>query len=158
MKHVLVVGATGEVGQDLCAAFQQHGWYVIALDCDMAQTTPIAADQLIEAQIADPASLDGVMDGVDLVVSCLGITRQADAEESRHTDYQTTLGLFHEAERAGVERFVFAHVLSALDRASLLRALDLVAECQGAENPRENSLAETPTARVHPLTDERNRS
>ena len=48
-----------------------------------------------------------------LVVSALGITRQIDGMGYRDVDYQANLNLLHEAERAGVGRFAYVHVLHA---------------------------------------------
>ena len=78
MKRVFIAGATGYLGRYLCAEYQRRGWYVIALVRKTTLAAPISADQLIEAQATEPATLNGIMAGVDLVVSCLGITRQVD--------------------------------------------------------------------------------
>lgn len=113
MKRVFVAGATGYLGRYVCAEYQRRGWYIIALVRNAARATPIAADQLVEAQATVPASLKGSMAEVDLVVSCLGITRQTDGLGYWDVDYQANLNLLREAERAGVNRFAFAHVLRA---------------------------------------------
>lgn len=119
MKRVFIAGATGYLGRHLCAEYQQRGWYVIALVRKTTQAAPIAADQLVEAQATDPLTLKGVMAGADLVVSCLGITRQADGLGYWDVDYQANLNLLREAERAGVGRFGYIHVLGASDMAQV---------------------------------------
>ncbi|SEV87949.1 Uncharacterized conserved protein YbjT, contains NAD(P)-binding and DUF2867 domains [Cognatiyoonia koreensis] len=119
MKRVLIAGATGYLGRYLCAEYQRRGWYVIALVRKAVNAAPIAADQLVEAQATAPATLKGVMAGVDLVVSCIGITRQADGLDYWDVDYQANLNLLREAEGAGVERFAFIHVLRASDMAQV---------------------------------------
>lgn len=113
MKRVVVAGATGYLGRHICAEYQRLGWYVIALVRDPAQAAPIAADQLIQVQATQPATLNGVMSGANLVISCLGKTRQTDGLTYRDVDYQANLNLLREAERAGVERFAYIHVLNA---------------------------------------------
>ncbi len=117
MKRVFIAGATGYLGRHLCAEYQQRGWYVIALVRKTTQAAPIAADQLVEAQATDPLTLKGVMAGADLVVSCLGITRQTDGLGYWDVDYKANLNLLREAERAGVARFGYIHVLGARDMA-----------------------------------------
>ncbi len=117
MKRVFIAGATGYLGRFLCAEFQQRGWYVIALVRNSVQARPIAADQLIEAQATDAASISGVMAGTDLVVSSLGITRQTDGLDYWDVDFQANLNLLREAERAGVSRFAYVHVLRAAEMA-----------------------------------------
>jgi uncharacterized protein YbjT (DUF2867 family) len=115
MRRVFIAGATGYLGRHLCAEYQRRGWYVIALVRKVTKAAPIAADQLVEAQATAPATLNGLMVGVDLVVSCLGITRQADGLGYWEVDYQANLNLLREAERAGVDRFAYIHVLRAND-------------------------------------------
>ncbi len=117
MKRVFIAGATGYLGRHLCAEYQRRGFYVIALVRNAPRAAPIAADQLVEAQATDPASLRGVMDGADLVVSSLGITRQTDGLGYRDVDYEANLNLLREAEGAGVARFAYIHVLRAGDMA-----------------------------------------
>lgn len=115
MKRVFIAGATGYLGRYICAEYQRRGWYVIALVRNAARAAPIAADQLVEAQATDRASIKGLMAGADLVVSCLGITRQADGLGYWDVDYRANLNLLHEAEQACVGRFAFIHVLKASD-------------------------------------------
>jgi uncharacterized protein YbjT (DUF2867 family) len=119
MRRVFVAGATGYLGRYLCAEYQRRGFYVIALVRKASRAAPIAADQLVEAQATDPASLKGVMDGADLVVSSLGITRQTDGLGYWDVDYQANLNLLNEAEQAGVARFAYIHVLRASDMAQV---------------------------------------
>lgn len=117
MKRVFIAGATGYLGRYLCAEYQSRGWYVIALVRDAETASPISADQLVQAQATDPATLSGLMTDVDLVVSCLGITRQRDGLGYWDVDYQANLNLLREAEQAGVGRFAYIHVLRANDMA-----------------------------------------
>lgn len=113
MKSVCVAGATGYLGRYLCAEYQRRGWHVTALVRDRHRAGHLAADVLVEAQATDPDSLKGVMAGMDLVVSSLGITRQADGLGYRDVDYQANINLLKEAEQSGVARFAYIHVLNA---------------------------------------------
>lgn len=136
MERVFIAGATGYLGRHMCAEYQRRGWYVIALVREVAKAAPIAADQLVEAQATVPATLSGLMAGVDLVVSCLGITRQTDGLGYWEVDYQANLNLLREAEHAGVARFAYIHVLRAddLGRVPMVAAKSaFVAELQRSE-------------------------
>ena len=113
MKTVFIAGATGYLGRHLCAEYSRRGWYVTALVRDRERAANLAADTLVEAEATRPEALAGVMDGVDLVVSALGITRQADGLTYRDVDYWANLNLLHEAEAADVGRFAYVHVLNA---------------------------------------------
>lgn len=116
--HVLVAGATGYLGRFLCAEYARRGHHVTALVRDTARAEGLA-DLLIEAEATRPETLAGVMDGIDLVVSSLGITRQADGLGYREVDYQVNLNLLRAAETAGVGRFAYVHVLRAEEMAGV---------------------------------------
>lgn len=113
MQRVLIAGATGYLGRFLCAEFQRRGWHVTALVRNTATAEDLAADALVEAQVTWPETLNGTMAGIDLVVSALGITRQADGVGYWDVDYQANVNLLQEALRADVGRFAFIHVLNA---------------------------------------------
>jgi uncharacterized protein YbjT (DUF2867 family) len=110
--NVLVAGATGYLGRFLCAEYARRGHHVTALVRDTAKAGGLA-DVLVEGEATRPETLRGIMDGVDLVVSSLGITRQADGLGYREVDFQANLNLLREAETAGVGRFAYVHVLNA---------------------------------------------
>lgn len=109
---VLVAGATGYLGRYICAEYARRGRHVTALVRNPARAVGLA-DLVIKAEATQPETLKGVMDGIDLVVSSLGITRQADGLGYDDVDYQANLNLLREAEAAGVKRFAYVHVLHA---------------------------------------------
>lgn len=113
MQSVFIAGATGYLGRFLCAAYRSRGYLVTALVRDRRRAEDLDADVLIEAEATNPETLSGVMDGIDLVVSALGITRQADGLSYEEVDFGANLNLLREAERAEVKRFGYIHVLKA---------------------------------------------
>lgn len=115
MKTVFIAGATGYLGRYLCAEYARRDYHVTALvrDRARARATDLTADALVEAEATRPETLSGIMAGVDLVVSALGITRQADGLSYEDVDHGANLNLLSEAERAGVARFAYVHVLNA---------------------------------------------
>ena len=157
MKRVLIIGASSPLGRLLCAEFQRQGWYVIALVRKTSRAKLLAADQLIEARFADRGSLNGVMTGVTLVVSCLGIKRKADAIDGLHINYSMKLNLLQEAKRASVEQFICADQLHGLSRMQVMYALglDAAAEPQRQQDQFEKTRATIPTAQVHQLNIEK---
>ncbi|PWR01061.1 NAD(P)-dependent oxidoreductase [Meridianimarinicoccus roseus] len=112
--NVLVAGATGHLGRYLCAEYARRGHHVTALVRDTARGEGLA-DLTVEAEATRPETLTGIMDGMDLVVSSLGITRQTDGLGYRDVDFQANLNLLREAEAARVKRFAYIHVLHAED-------------------------------------------
>lgn len=124
MKHVLIAGATGYLGRHLCAQYQHRGWHVTALIRKKSGGAALAADRIITAQATWPETLHGAMTGIDLVVSALGITRQADGLGYWDVDYQANVNLLEEALRSHVGHFAFVHVLNAdrMDHVALVAA------------------------------------
>ena len=106
---VLIAGATGYLGRFLVSECARRGWQVRAL---VRRAAELEA-QIVRAEATRPETLSGIMDRVDLVISALGITRQQDGLSYRDVDYQANLNLLEEAERAGVPRFAYIHVLNA---------------------------------------------
>lgn len=113
MQTVFVAGATGYLGRHICAEYHRRGWHVKALVRDAQRARDLAADTFIEAEATRPETLAGVMGGVDVTVSALGITRQADGLTYHDVDYQANMNLLAEAQRSGVARFGYVHVLNA---------------------------------------------
>ena len=110
--HVLIAGATGYLGRHLCAEYARRGHHVTALVRSRSRAAGLA-DVLVEAEATRPDTLSGITDGIELVVSALGVTRQADGLGYRDVDYQANVNLLREAERARVGRFAYVHVLHA---------------------------------------------
>ena len=138
MKTVVIAGATGYLGQCLCAEYQNRGWHVKALVRDIvkANALRLKADVLILGEATKANSLVGVMKDADIVVSALGITRQRDGLTYWNVDYQANINLLREAEKASVPRFGYIHVLSAekMKNVSLVKAKQaFVEELQSAK-------------------------
>ena len=113
MPHVFVAGATGYLGRHIVSEYLSRGWTVTALVRDASRAGDLGPARLVEGQATKPATLTHLMQGVDLVISSLGITRQTDGVGYRDVDYQANLNLLNEAIRSDVVRFAYVHVLGA---------------------------------------------
>ncbi len=115
MKTVLVAGSTGYLGQFVVRALKAKGYQVKALGRSEQKLDAIReiADELVLGSVTEPESLAGICDGVHVVFSSVGITRQKDGLTYRDVDYQGNKNLLVEAESAGIEKFVYVHVLNA---------------------------------------------
>ncbi len=115
MKKILVAGATGYLGRNVVKALKDRGYWVRALGRSAASLDPIRefADELYIGEVTDPNSLDGLCDGIDVVFSSVGITRQKDGLTYKDVDYQGNRNLLTVAEDSGVSKFVYVHVLNA---------------------------------------------
>lgn len=158
MRRVLVVGATTALGQGICAEHQQRGWYVIALVAETAKVMSLAADQLIEADPADPKSLVGVMAGVELVLCCAGINRHGAASDC--AEDLSIQNLWREAQRAGVAKFdlVLSQASTEVTYVKRAQTHDMFEGVPHARRPTDqftNSAVATDAARVYHLNLER---
>ena len=110
---VLVAGATGVLGSEICRRLRQRGQEVRALVRETSD--PKAVDELrasgctvVVGDLKDPASLDAACRGVDVVVSTVTAITTARAGDSFDaTDAQGNINLAEAAKRAGVRQFVF---------------------------------------------------
>lgn len=116
LGHVLVAGATGYLGRHLVECLAADGERVRALVRTPAQAeTLAAAGDVFVGQVTEPATLNGIADGIDTVFSSIGITRQRDGVGYDDVDYGGNLALLREAEVAGVRRFLYVSVLHGSD-------------------------------------------
>lgn len=114
-RLVLIAGATGYLGQKLVKAYSEAGYHVRALARrpeGLVSVTAYVAETFI-GEVTNPDTLHGCCDGVDLVVSTIGITRQKDGLTYDQVDYRANGNLLREAISAGVKRFAYIHVLNA---------------------------------------------
>jgi uncharacterized protein YbjT (DUF2867 family) len=124
MKRVLVAGSTGYLGGFVCQELKPRGHFVRALARSPEKLDHLrsALDEIVEAEITRPDTLEHVCDGIEVVFSSIGITRQKDGLTFRDVDYQGNLNLLEVARRAGVQKFVYASVFNG----PKLRHLDMV--------------------------------
>ena len=64
-------------------------------------------DDVFVGEITKPETLGGLMDGVDVVFSSIGISRQRDGLSFEQVDHQANRLLIHLAKQAGVQKFVY---------------------------------------------------
>jgi uncharacterized protein YbjT (DUF2867 family) len=125
MRRVLVAGATGYLGGFVCREYKKRGWYVRALARPGRNNAALekTADEIFEAEITRPETLDGICEGMDSVFSSVGITRQKDGLTFRDVDYRGNRNLLQAAMQASVRKFVYVSVF----KGPALRRLDIVA-------------------------------
>lgn len=123
---VLVAGSTGYLGRHIVRELKDHGHEVRALARDAARLEPVrdAVDEVFTADATDPSALTGSCDGVDAVISSIGLVGKAGRQTVWDVDYGANRNLLSEAEHAGVDKFVYTSVVRApaLDRLPLVRA------------------------------------
>jgi uncharacterized protein YbjT (DUF2867 family) len=108
-QRVLVAGATGYLGGYVVRELKARGYSVRALARSPEKLEDLrdCVDEVVEAEVTRPETLDHVCDGIDVVFSSIGITRQKDGLTFRDVDYQGNRNLLDAALAAGVPRFVY---------------------------------------------------
>jgi uncharacterized protein YbjT (DUF2867 family) len=123
-RRVLIAGATGYIGKFVVKAFKEQGYYVRVLTRNegrLHETGPFTApaltkndyDDVFMGEITKPETLAGSMDGIDLVFSSVGISRQRDRLTFEQVDYQCNKNLIDLADAAGVKRFTYVSMQGA---------------------------------------------
>ncbi|CAH1569677.1 SDR family oxidoreductase [Vibrio owensii] len=113
--RILIAGSTGYLGSNIVELLLSEyiDFKAIARNKTKLLAMGVEESQVIEAQVTHPDELKGVCEGVDVVISCLGITRQQDGLGYSDVDYQANLNLLEEAERAGVGKFIYISAFNA---------------------------------------------
>jgi uncharacterized protein YbjT (DUF2867 family) len=122
---VLVAGATGYLGQFVVRELKSRGYLVRALVRSPEKLDHLreSIDEVVVAEVTRPETLVHVCDGIDVVFSSIGITRQQDGLSFRDVDYQGNKNLLEVALRAGVRKLVYVSACNGPE----LRHLDIVA-------------------------------
>src|SRR6185437_16481110 len=117
MIRVLVAGATGYLGRFVAKEFKVRGYWVrvLARNPDKLKTPgpflePAIADlvdDVFVGEVTKPETLRGLCDGIKVVFSSIGISRQRDRLSYMDVDYQGNRNLLDLAVAAQVRKFVF---------------------------------------------------
>ncbi len=114
MKKVLLAGATGYLGSHIASKLI-NGSYdlrVIVRSPDKLQQLGLDVGDVFQAEITRPEKIKGCCDGIDTVISTVGITRQKDGLTYMDVDYQANMNLLTEARNSGVRKFIYVSVLN----------------------------------------------
>ena len=124
-----MAGATGLIGRALVAQAAARGYRVRTLSRHVNRTASLrdAGHERVTADATVPGALDGLCEGVDVVISALGASIDPWAAERRSyfdVDRAGNLNLIEEAKRRRVRRFVYVSVYRAdgYDHTAYVRA------------------------------------
>lgn len=123
-KRVLVAGATGYVGKFAVQQFKRRGYWVRVLtrsESRLRKPGPFTApgidpadcDDVFVGEVTKPETLEGLMDGIDVVFSSVGISRQRDGLTFEQVDYQGNRNLLDLCKESSVKKFVYVSMLGA---------------------------------------------
>jgi uncharacterized protein YbjT (DUF2867 family) len=117
MKKILIAGATGYLGRYVTREFKKRNYWIRALarrDSSMESILQEIDDVFI-GEVTHPDSLSGICDGMDIVFSSIGITRQKDGLSYMDVDYQGNINILHEAQKHKVGQFIYISALNGPD-------------------------------------------
>lgn len=113
-QKVLVAGATGYLGgyitQEL-ASLEDFNTKIIVRNRHKVKSNDPNIE-VVEAEVTKAETLTHLFDGVDVVISSVGITRQKDGLTYMDVDYQANVNLINEAKASGVKKFIYVSVLN----------------------------------------------
>jgi uncharacterized protein YbjT (DUF2867 family) len=114
MTRALVAGATGYLGGFVAQEFKARGYLVRALARSPEKLGNVqdCLDEIVQGEVTRPETLAHICDGVDVVFSSIGITRQKDGLTFRDVDYRGNRNLLEVALRAGVKKFIYVSVFN----------------------------------------------
>lgn len=110
-ETVLIVGATGYIGNAVVAESVRQGYNVIAVTRSMKNDPQFHGAEVVLADVSDPASIAKAFNRkVDIVISCLAC-RSGLARDFDDIDYKATLNVLDAAMENGTSHFI---LLSAI--------------------------------------------
>lgn len=110
---VLLAGAFGNLGADVLKRLLKDGHEVIACDLSERELGIEKTYTFRAIDVTNPETLIGLCDGVDVVITTVGLTKGSSVVTPYEIDYQGNLNLLNEAKRAGVGHFSFVSVIKA---------------------------------------------
>ncbi|MCP5131341.1 MAG: SDR family oxidoreductase [Pseudomonadales bacterium] len=123
-KRVLVASATGYLGKFVAMAFKRRGYWVRVLTRSEERlhsrgpfTAPAISrddvDDIFVGELTRPETLAGLMDGIDIVFSSVGISRQRDGLSFEQVDYQCNRNLLDLCRESSAKQFVYVSMQGA---------------------------------------------
>jgi len=115
MKKVLIAGATGYLGRYVVKELKKQGNWVRALARNSNKLKDLREqiDEVFEGEVTKPETLNGICEGIDFVISSIGITRQKDGLTYMDVDYQGNKNLLDQAKKNNVSKFIYVSVINA---------------------------------------------
>ncbi len=129
---VLLAGAFGNLGAEILKALvKKEGVEVIAADLKEREVEGLAgAYSFRSIDATNPDTLKGICDGVEVVITTMGLTGASTRFTSYDIDYQGNINLYNEAKAAGVKKFNYISVIACdepgAEKVPMLHAKKLV--------------------------------
>ena len=110
---VLLAGAFGNLGFEILKALTEKKYDVVAADLREKENNGLEGKYTFKPiDATNPDTLKGICDGVDNVITTMGLTTSSTKFTAYDIDYQGNLNLYNEAVKAGVKKFNYISVIS----------------------------------------------
>ena len=110
---VLLAGAFGNLGFEILKALVDKKYDVLAADLKEKENNGLQGKYSFKAiDATKPETLTGICDGVDVVITTMGLTTASKTFTAYDIDYQGNLNLLEEAKRTNVKKFNYISVIS----------------------------------------------
>ena len=110
---VLLAGAFGNLGYEILKSLVNANHEVIAADLKEKEGNELVGKYTFKAiDATKPETLVGLCDGVDTVITTMGLTGASTTVTSYDIDYKGNLNLLNEAKKANIKKFIYISVIS----------------------------------------------
>ena len=111
---VLLAGASGYLGRHIAPELEKQG-YPVRIILRNLKDIPFDTKnmEVVWSEVTKPESLNGILEGIDVVISTVGITRQKDGFTYMDVDFQGNCNLLLEAKKTGVKKFIYVSAFNA---------------------------------------------
>ena len=110
---VLLAGAFGNLGFEILKQLVEKKYEVIAADLKEKENNGLEGKNTFKAiDATNPETLKGICDGIDTVITTMGLTTSSTRFTAYDIDYQGNLNLYNEAKKANVRKFNYISVIS----------------------------------------------
>lgn len=115
MPHLLIIGGTGVLGSAAAAHFLEKGFQVTVFVRNKSKAMGLekSGALLITGDLTDPATISGIFNGVDLVLTAAHGMLGKGKNKSARVDKAGHLYLIDEAKKAGIRHFIYTSAFSA---------------------------------------------
>ena len=110
---VLLAGAFGNLGFEILKALAKGKHEIIAADLKEKENNGLEGSYTFKAiDATKPETLAGICDGVDVVITTMGLTVASAKFTAYDIDYNGNMNLYKEAVKAGVKKFNYVSVIA----------------------------------------------
>lgn len=109
---VALVGAFGNLGFEILKKLALTDNELVALDLKEKESELKGRYTFKEIDATNVASLEGVFEGCDVVISTVGLTTSSTKFSCYDIDYQGNVNIYNEAKKANVKKFVYTSVIA----------------------------------------------